>query len=168
MNEGQIQECERMMETSYIEAFYNIDERQTIVYNLNEHVTEHHYELNENGAVVIDKLFGLYWQRSGSKGCNYEEAGDYIRMLNQKKYSGYSDWRLPTVEEAMSLMKPTPIIKPKGISYDIYIDQIFDYHILGIWTCDKYENLLPWVVMFCGGTCKYSFPYGHWYVRAVR
>jgi len=36
----------------------------------------------------------------------YEKVQAYIAQLNRANFGGYSDWRLPTLEEAMCLMEP--------------------------------------------------------------
>lgn len=38
-----------------------------------------------------------------SKWMNWYDASEYIRELNIKKFAGYTNWRLPTLEEAESL-----------------------------------------------------------------
>lgn len=57
--------------------------------------------------LVFDYTTDLIWQRSGSMiDMNSAEAEKYIINMNKKKFAGFVDWRLPTLEEAMSLMIP--------------------------------------------------------------
>lgn len=63
--------------------------------------------LQRQDQVVLDKASSLMWQQSGSPNyMSYEEAKKYIQQLNEAKFADFSDWRLPTLEEAMSLMEP--------------------------------------------------------------
>ncbi len=116
--------------------------------------------------IVSDKNSGLMWQQGGSSEyVNYEKAEKYIQDLNEKNYAGFNDWRLPTLEQAMSLMEPEK--KNKGL----YIDPLFDTQQEWIWTCDpvKGEPLRVWVVGFSSGYCSHDHrAYGDDYVRAVR
>lgn len=65
------------------------------------------YEVLGNGKVVLDHASGLMWQQSGSdKQIYYIEVQSYIEVLNRQRFAGYTDWRLPTLEEAISLMEP--------------------------------------------------------------
>ena len=55
-------------------------------------------------GTVLDSSTGLMWQKSdsfhdGKKGMNWYEALEYIDGKNAQKFAGFSDWRLPTVEE---------------------------------------------------------------------
>jgi len=63
------------------------------------------YLNNENGTIT-DRGTGLMWQKGGS---NYEmyfsEAKKYLIGLNNDRFGGYSDWRLPTIEELASLLE---------------------------------------------------------------
>jgi hypothetical protein len=53
--------------------------------------------------VVIDKATNLMWHQSGSqKFVNWEKAKEWVNNLS---YFGYDDWRLPTLEEAISLLE---------------------------------------------------------------
>ncbi len=95
----------------------------------------------------------------------FEEARQWIDALNQKGYAGFKDWRLPTLEEAMSLMEPR-----KNKNY-LYIDPIFDATQRWIWTSDQIQGGVgrQWVVRFHSGDCyDYNFDYYDGYVRAVR
>lgn len=119
----------------------------------------------QDDEVVIDESSGLVWQQSGSLNeMKYEYAKNWIEELNKKLYAGYSDWRLPTLEEAMSLMEPE---KKEGL----YIDPLFDKNQKWIWTSDlvKGESAAAWVVYFNKGYCYYNyFTYYSIVVRAVR
>ena len=124
------------------------------------------YEVKHNGEVVFDSASGLMWQQSGSdEYMTYENAKAYVAQLH---YAGYSDWRLPTLEEAMSLMEPMKN------SDDLYIDSLFDSKQKWIWTSDQYGASSAWVAGFSYGGCNFSDFYyyvndpTYFYVRAVR
>ena len=115
------------------------------------------------GRVVIDYSTNLMWQQSGSDNSMvYKGAGDYIKQLNQDKYAGYDDWRLPTLEEAMSLMEAR-------MHGELYIDPVFDRKQTWIWTSDQTERAsAAWFVSFDLGYCFSYGVVGSNYVRAVR
>ncbi|MDZ7356715.1 MAG: DUF1566 domain-containing protein [candidate division KSB1 bacterium] len=115
--------------------------------------------------MVIDHASGLMWQQGGSvEYMTYENAKKWIADLNQKGYAGYNDWRLPTLEEAMSLMEP------KELNGDLYIDPKFDATQRWIWTSDLLlgESRAAWVVSFSDGGCGWDGFHDVNYVRAVR
>lgn len=125
----------------------------------------HEFEVQNGGMIVYDHASGLMWQQSGSQGdMNYEKAKDSISKLNQEQFVGYNDWRLPTLEEAMSLMEPA--IKNGGL----YIDPVFDPCQVRIWTSDFRKDSMVWVVRFDSGYCDYAYNDGNinYSVRAVR
>ena len=83
-------------------------------------------------TVVIDKTTELMWQQSGSnENFGYQDAEIYIQKLNNEEYAGYNDWRLPTVEEALSLNE---LNVGKN---DLHLNDIFDKTQKWIWTADK-------------------------------
>jgi hypothetical protein len=126
----------------------------------------HQYEIQDikGDKIVSERTSGLKWQQGGSQSfMNYETAKEWIQGLNRKGFAGYHDWRLPTLEEAMSLMETE---KKNG---DLYIDPVFAHEQRWIWTSDlaKGESW-AWVVNFDGGNCYYhriNFAYSF---RAVR
>ena len=126
----------------------------------------HDYEetVVQKERVLIDRATGLMWQQGGSsEGMNYEKAQEYIADLNRRKIGGFDDWRLPTLEEAMTLMEP------QKQSNGLYIEPIFDKTQRWIWTADRRKASFAWVVNFYYGRC-YDFyhVYGDTFVRAVR
>ncbi len=122
---------------------------------------DNRFQRRQNGALIHDATTGLTWQQSGSDSAlTYAEAEKYIDRLNQERFGGFSDWRLPTLEEAMSLMEP------RRSSARLYIDPIFDAKQPWIWTADKASSG-AWYVYFYLGYCDwYGLVFG--YVRAVR
>ena len=119
------------------------------------------YELQ--GNVVYDKATGLTWQQSGSEyDMTFGEGKEYIATLNQEKFAGYSDWHLPTLEQAKTLLEQT---KTNG---KLYIDPVFDNMQEWIWTSDQFSASSAWVVGFYLGGCFYSVFDVSYCVRAVR
>jgi len=125
---------------------------------------DHHYELRtiQADSVVVDHTTGLIWLRSGSEEfMNFEDAQKYVQQLNQKKFAGYSDWRLPTLQEAMSLMES------KKSEHELYIGPVFDKKQAWIWTADK-QSTVAWCVSFNSGYCGFNYVDDSSFVRAVR
>jgi len=125
-----------------------------------------HYNMQRiNGQkVVIDEATGLMWQQNGSGVyMNFRNAKERIRELNRKGLADYRDWRLPTVEEAMSL------VEPEKSRNGLYIDSMFDRNQLWIWTSDQVKDeSWTWVVDFKYGECLRFSTDRFSYVRAVR
>ena len=85
----------------------------------------------ENG-IVRDDTTGLEWVQDGNLiatlnpsfdndgtagdgAVTWQHALDYIVLLNEQEYLGYSDWRLPTIEELSTLVdagRSAPAIDP--------------------------------------------------------
>ncbi|MBT3880187.1 MAG: DUF1566 domain-containing protein [Candidatus Scalindua sp.] len=121
----------------------------------------HNYEKKsiKGGDVVIDHTTGLMWLQSGSKEyMQWNVANGWVRKLNSLKFAGYNDWRLPTIEEAASLLEP-------GKTNALHIDPIFDKEQWGIWSGDK-RGGSTWSVYFSLGNVRWR--YKNRYVRPVR
>jgi len=121
----------------------------------------HNYEKKsiKGGNVVIDHATGLMWLQSGSKEyMQWIAANGWVKKLNTLKYAGYNDWRLPTIEEAASLLEP-------GKTNALHIDPIFDKEQWGIWSGDRRGGSV-WSVYFSLGNVRWR--YKNRYVRPVR
>jgi len=99
--------------------------------------------------VVVDNATGLMWMREGSDNyLEWDEVQKWVTRLNQLGYAGYQDWRLPTLEEAASLLEPN---KRDGL----YIDPVFNRRQLDCWTGDRMGNLTAWAVGFDNGSISF-------------
>jgi len=127
---------------------------------------QHKYELKNvgNDWVVTDAATGLMWQQAGSQEkLNYDAAKAYVKELNDQKFAGFNDWRLPTLEETMSLMET------EEINDKLYIAKIFDKKQKFIWTTDTHSASRARFVDFYYGYCGRDLvDYDGYYARVVR
>lgn len=92
--------------------------------------------------VIVDENAGLTWQQNGSeKDIPQDEVDQYINSINKIRYAGFDDWRLPTLEEVMTLMEPYANLQ------ELHIDPIFK-GLWCIWTADKNEFDQRWALNF--------------------
>lgn len=111
---------------------------------------------------VIDNVTGLMWHNSGSENCmTWPEAKSWVKEMNWDKFAGYEDWRLPTLEEASSLIER----KKKN---HVYIDPLFDNLQRIIWTSDKRSFATAWCVNFEYANVNSFILNNRYYVRPVR
>lgn len=116
-------------------------------------------------GVLLDQTTGLTWQHSGSqRKVSYDEAGAYIDNLNKQHFAGWDDWRLPSLEEAMTLVKGS---KNKN---GLHTSDKFDATQKWIWTANPGRNDHAWVVFFGQGFCDLepTTSRNTFYVKAVR
>ncbi len=108
---------------------------------------ENKYETkkNKNTKIVIDHATNLIWHQSGSNDfMNLNEAMEWINKLNKDKYAGINSWRLPTLEEALS------ILENHKMNGNLYIDPVFDGWQWCILTGDTLDINKIWLVAFSG------------------
>jgi len=129
---------------------------------------QHDYETERiNGeTVVIDHTTNLMWHQSGSNdNMKLKRAKKWIKDLNSRGYAGYNDWRLPTVEEAASLLESS---KKNG---DLYIDAVFDKKQTVIRTGDNkgMAGAWCWFVLLDDGAVRWkTIGKSDYYIRPVR
>lgn len=115
--------------------------------------------------VVIDRTTGLMWQQSSStQAMAYPMAMTWVHYLNKCGFAGFTDWRLPTLEEALTLLQDSPS------SVGLYIDPIFNAkQRLWMWTSERGNADLAWYVNFNYGYSQLNcIKSSHNYVFAVR
>lgn len=128
-------------------------------------------DFKDNGdGTVTDQMSGRMWQQSGSdRYMDYNVAKSYINNLNEDRFAGYGDWRLPTTEELASLLEP------ERMSGDLSIDPIFDKRQRWCCSSDQWSSGSAWSVNFYAGIVDVNVGLSSWkfhgsrsYVRAVR
>ncbi|MBN2090625.1 DUF1566 domain-containing protein [candidate division KSB1 bacterium] len=117
-------------------------------------------EDRKGAKVVIDKKSHLTWEQAGSsKELTTAAAMSYIAELNKTRFAGYADWRLPTLEEAMTLMQPYKN------QQDMHLEPIFESRWC-IWTADTDKYQQHWALNFFNRPQVNSD--AEFYVRACR
>ncbi|MGW8193410.1 MAG: Lcl C-terminal domain-containing protein [Desulforhopalus sp.] len=99
---------------------------------------------------VIDQRTSLMWQRHGIDIGSIRMIQRKIDELNSTNFAGYADWRLPTMEEAMSLMEP--VKNEKGV----YLDQHFSKEQPFIFVAAQRKPGGYWFVDFKQGRAFWS------------
>lgn len=127
---------------------------------------QHDYELKKSNGVqvVIDYATGLMWQQDGpADPMTWQDTRSYIAQLNTTQYAGYSDWRLPTIEELASLLEP------EKQQENLYLASVFGSTPLWCWSADK--ATLPntaWYISFNAGGIQQHVVDKSIFVLAVR
>lgn len=104
---------------------------------------------NGDQVTTTDKSTGLMWQRHGLDISSIRRLRKDIERLNRERYAGFSDWRLPTLAEALSLMEP------EKNQQDLHLDPAFSGDIPfifvaeerapgGYWFCDYKRGSVFW------------------------
>ncbi len=127
-----------------------------------EKYVENNYVDNGNGTVT-DFATGLMWQKSGSLTyVAYDKIKEYTEETNREMFAGFADWRLPTVDELMSLLEPAKS------STDLYIDPMFDKTQSWCWTSDVRCHGTVWIVYFRYGHVNWNVIKFISFIRLVR
>jgi hypothetical protein len=94
-----------------------------------------HFVDNQDGTVT-DLATGLMWEKGGSSSAIfYQGAEEYVVRLNERKYRGYNDWRIPTTEELASLLEPVTN-KATGL----HIGPLFAWKQEQCWSSDRHAD----------------------------
>ena len=156
----------KSLSVSQGQSISNISIRKRVSTGFYGHSTiKHDYNLKtiKGDKVVVDNATGLMWHQNGSdKKVKWKKVQEWINEFNSRKHVRYTDWRLPTAEEAASLLEPS---KKNG---NLYIDPIFSNRQKRIWTGDKFDSPRAWCVHFGSGHVSWYGSIPSHYVRPVR
>lgn len=102
------------------------------------HVVNHFDSLSHGWK---DQATGLVWSNSPSPfPLSWDEAGTYLDQLNEDRPASESPWRLPTVDELITL------IQPKTTPEDLCTPAIFDTDRKWFWSADTRTFTAAWFV----------------------
>ena len=122
---------------------------------------ENHFTANPNGTIT-DKTTGLVWQQAGSEyPLTWQRAKAYVAELNQLRHAERGCWRLPTVDELMSLLTAP------AHGEDFCIEPIFDSRQRALWSCDRKSYTAAWYVSVDLGFVAWQDFSAYYSVRAV-
>jgi serine/threonine-protein kinase len=90
---------------------------------------------------VSDVSHGLVWQRAGSRWpLQWDKAGKYVEVLNERQFAGITTWRLPTVDELASLLFPVSVLG------DFCTPELFAADMARLWSADRKSFTAAWFV----------------------
>ncbi len=81
-----------------------------ILFGLNEmhrpdNAVPNHF-INAEKDIILDEATGLFWQHDCNQySLSWQAAVDYVATLNSQAFAGKNNWRLPTVNELVSLLR---------------------------------------------------------------
>lgn len=114
---------------------------------------ENSYVNNEDGTVT-DRKTGLMWTKSYDIRENIREVRQSVEALNQNRFAGYGDWRIPTIDELASLVEKKSGAKLHA-GRSTHLDPIFDVrpYCWYLWSADRVPegHLLAYVGEARGG-----------------
>jgi serine/threonine-protein kinase len=125
-----------------------------------------HYIANQfidnRDATITDKACGLVWQQAGfDYPLTWEGARQYVQSLNEYSTAGCSKWRLPTVDELLSLLTEMSLREQYCMA------PLFDRSKKGLWSGDKRSFIAAGYVSVDLGFVGWQDMTCYNYVRAV-
>lgn len=112
-------------------------------------------------TMVIDHATNLIWQQSGSRyPMMWDQAQRYIRMLSESGFGGYQNWRMPTINEILSLVNPMH-------DDDFCMEPVFSPDQKWLWSGDTRSKKSVWTVDAQMGFVNCSDPFDYNFVKGV-
>jgi hypothetical protein len=136
-----------------------------------DHPPNHRFAIYDAGTgstaddAVFDKETGLVWERSPATNRNAWDGAvvyAYAKVVARRK-----GWRLPTIEELLSLVDPTRNNPTLPLGHPFVNVQIDDFY----WSCTLGMTALPtfaWGYQFGNGSTSNCLKTANFYVWLVR
>jgi hypothetical protein len=121
----------------------------------------------DKDGTVVDLETKLIWvqidsYQSRKQWINWHKAQDYIRELNEKKFGGASNWRLPTRKELATLFDEKQSI-PWNYYWtknELHIDPIFGKSHCCYWSSEEAKGDMAWGYNYIRGKSYLSMKGG--------
>ncbi|CAK0780913.1 hypothetical protein CCP4SC76_7640007 [Gammaproteobacteria bacterium] len=117
---------------------------------------------------ILDSQTNLIWDKSCKTNLTFDEALAYADQANQDKYLGYNDWRVPTIQEILSLVdytrhSPASTFPSPSSTFPNMPSSYF-------WSSAPFasDSDFAWYVHFGYGSASYSYRSSGLAVRLVR
>ena len=137
-------------------TFFGLDD----LWRPRQYITNRFYALDGHG--VLDQSTGLTWQQAGSPyPLTWKQAKAYIQNLNSVQSAGFISWRLPTVDELMSI-----VTRPSH-GLDLCMEPVFDSSRKWLWSADKRSFTAAWYLSMDLGFVSWHDMSGYYYVKGV-
>jgi hypothetical protein len=131
-------------------------------------------------GMVKDNVTGLIWEMKTNKDgkadySNFHDADNtyswydsenFIKSLNNARYGGFSDWRLPTVKELTYIINYNISYPGPTINTDYFPNTASSFYWSS--TTSAYVMKNAWGVSFYLGSDSSGYKSSSYYVRAVR
>lgn len=147
----------------------------------------------DSGRVVLDRQTNLVWEKKTTEvgsGKNLDDlhdvdntyswcqatgnnegvrclgnAASWIGQVNAEVFAGFTNWRVPTREELLSIVDTNVATCGKGAC----IDPIFGSTLASdYWSSTEVSPNVAWMVIFSSGNLKFGIKTDGFHVRAVR
>jgi len=92
--------------------------------------------LESHDLTIYDRVTNLTWQKTGSRYLKtWKEALLYVEHLNSSRFANRDQWRLPTIEELLTLLNEDPLHPDKAL---------LTSNKQWLWSCDQHGNNERW------------------------
>jgi len=176
---GEIQKI-KLRDTQEVLTYQNIKEMIEVhnfyVHKINDEGDFPNVFVDNGDGTLTDRVTGLMWEKKcSSKLYQYHGAEKHISGLNEKEFAGYTDWRIPTLEELCSLLErgknenglhiSPPFVDKQTLYLNLDRPNIYNLEFCGVYhAIDFREGVISKVATKTGGGC----PSETFYIKAVR
>lgn len=96
--------------------------------------------LEIEAETMTDHATGLVWQLRGTPfPLSFSEALAYAEKLNSREFQGFRHWRLPTVNELLSVL-------PDAAGKALFAHKPASQAVKWLWSCDRHGHHESWYV----------------------